>query len=87
MLNFLLRQELRGQTGLLREFSVSNTLFDFIWSVMRSENHMKGLSLVTNPVWAAEHRVSGSIDRNCLAIMIRLDTRAWRRGPRNLFTW
>jgi hypothetical protein len=80
------RPELRGQTELLREFSASITIVNFIWSVIRPEMHVKGLSLGTNPLRAAEHWISRFNDRKRLAIMIRLDTRARRRSLRNVFT-
>ncbi|PSS18371.1 hypothetical protein M430DRAFT_18969 [Amorphotheca resinae ATCC 22711] len=86
LLDCLVRQERRGQTGLLREFSASSTLVGFVWSIIQPEMHVKGLSLVTNPLWAAEHLISRSSHRKRLAIMIRLDTRARRRSLRTQCT-
>ena len=57
LLDCLVRQELRGQTELLREFSASITPVGFIWSIICPEIHVTGLSLVTNALRVAEHRV------------------------------
>jgi hypothetical protein len=46
VLNFLLQQELRGQTGLSREFSASIPLVGFVWAVIQPVIHVKGLSLL-----------------------------------------
>ena len=57
LLDCLVRQELRGQTELLREFSASITPVGFIWSIICPEIHVTGLSLVTNALRVTEHRV------------------------------
>ncbi|KIM92534.1 hypothetical protein OIDMADRAFT_36523 [Oidiodendron maius Zn] len=81
MLDCSVRQEVRGQTELLRRFSASITLLNFLWwsYYLRC---MNGAELGYESPPGYEAPISRFNDRKSLATMIRLDTSMLRKRTR-----